>query len=661
MVSMRVLVVTAVVVAGACSGHGSGVNDAGDGAAKDGTSADATDAAIDADEGTGFRIGGTALGARAPARIYVQTTQGRRELWITEDGAFRFAGKFPDATAFTVSTDDGGCSVVNGTGTISGANVTSVEVYCIGVVELASVSFTPSILTISPAFDPRHMMYAGTRPLFMDTADLMAATPVASYPTLATIDVSGQPTTSGVMSSPTPIGSAVVITLSHSTGLVRTYGFFSSPLPRFEAYVKASDPAQGAQFGGGASSTCGSAFNGNGVALSGDTLVVGAPCANAGAGAVYVYRRTNITWAFEAKLQAPAPLTGDQFGASVAIDGNTVVVGAPYQGGAGAAFVFTRAVTTWSQQAVLGASNPDAGDRFGLSVAVAGDSVVVGAPREDSDADTVNGTQTNNAATDAGAAYVLVRSGTTWSQQAYLKAPASDGGDSFGFAVSISADTIVVGAPTEDGASNAAIDSGAGFAFARSGTTWTQQATLRASNAGSGDLFGWAVSVDGAFAAIGAPSEDSAGVESDNSKSSAGAAYVYERAGTSWTQRAYLKSPSPDINDEFGDSVAIDRAHVVVGAPGEAGSTLQIDGAVDNAAAAAGAAFAFRRQTTTWSQLHYIKAPNTDAADRLGRSVAVDGDTFVVGASGEASNATNVGGNQADDSLLQAGAVYVYR
>src|SRR5262249_15516067 len=152
------------------------------------------------------------------------------------------------------------------------------------------------------------------------------------------------------------------------------------------------------------------------------------------------------------------------------------------------------------------ASNSGAGDNFGLSVDVSGDTVVVGAPFEASAATGVNGNQADNSAPNAGAAYVFVRSGGGWSQQAYLKASNTSAGDRFGCYVAISGDTVVVGAPREDSAAtgvngdqgdNTAVEAGAAYVFVRSGTTWSQQAYLKASNTDAGDQFGESVFISG--------------------------------------------------------------------------------------------------------------------------------------------------------------------
>ena len=328
-----------------------------------------------------------------------------------------------------------------------------------------------------------------------------------------------------------------------------------------------------------------------------------------------------------------------------------------------------------AQQAYLKASNTGAGDGFGLSVSVSGDTVVVGAYGESSNATGVNGNQADNSALFAGAAYVFVRSGTTWSQQAYLKASNTGASDQFGYSVAVSGATVVVGALYEDSnaagvngnqTSNSAIESGAVYVFVRNGTTWSQQAYLKASNTGAGDRFGYSVSVSGDTVVVGAVAEDSNatgvnGNQSDNSATDSGAAYVFVRSGTTWSQQAYLKASNTDADDDFGESVSVSGDTVVVGAISEDSNATGVNGnQADNSAAQSGAAYVFVRSGVTWSQQAYLKASNTDADDDFGESVSVSGDTVVVGARNESSNTTGVDGNQADNSASGAGAAYVF-
>jgi hypothetical protein len=216
---------------------------------------------------------------------------------------------------------------------------------------------------------------------------------------------------------------------------------------------------------------------------------------------------------------------------------------------------------------------------------------------------------------------------------------------------------------------------GAAYVFVRSGTTWSQQAYLKASNTDGGDDFGWSVAVSGDTVLVGAEQESSAatgvnGNQADNTAAQAGAAYVFVRSGTTWSQQAYLKASNTDAADNFGMSVAISGDTAVVGAPGEASAATGVDGnQADDSATFAGAAYVFARSGMTWSQQAYLKASNTNADDSFGSlsngyfsgsSVAVSGDTVVVGAGGESSAATGVNGNQADNTASGAGAAYVF-
>ncbi|MCZ7599565.1 MAG: FG-GAP repeat protein [Gammaproteobacteria bacterium] len=316
------------------------------------------------------------------------------------------------------------------------------------------------------------------------------------------------------------------------------------------------------------------------------------------------------------------------------------------------------------------------GDNFGYSVAVSGDTVVVGAGSETAPLPASTATRADNSAGGSGAAYVFVRDGTTWTQQAYLKASNTGANDRFGHSVALSGDTVVVGASQEASAAtgvdanqadNSAGGSGAAYVFVRDGTTWTQQAYLKASNTGAGDQFGFSVAVSGDNVVVGANVEDSAatgvnGNQADNSASFAGAAYVFVRDGTTWTQQAYLKASNTGAGDQFGFSVAVSGHTVVVAAHLEDSDATGVDGnQADNSAGNAGAAYVFIRDGTTWTQQAYLKASNAGANDNFGYSIAVSVDTVVVGARGEDSAATGVNGNQADNNAEESGAAYLFQ
>jgi len=496
-------------------------------------------------------------------------------------------------------------------------------------------------------------------------------------------------------------------------------GFTGVPFA-FQAYLKASNPDASDSFG-------------RNVAIDGDTLIIGAPDedsagvgvnsgleaddSESGSGAVYVFIRTNGVWSLQAYIKASNAETGDAFGSSVAISGDTLVVGAPNEDSSlttviqspasatetatgngafesGSVYVFTRAGTTWSQQAYVKASNAGAADHFGSAVAIHGNTIVVGAPGEDghlltgSTAPPPDNTTTGDGASASGAAYVFTRSGTTWSQQAYIKASNAGANDNFGTHVAISLDTAAVGAtgedsnltgilagsPNEGTTGNAVSNSGSVYVFTRSGTNWTQQAYVKASNTDGGDTFGSSIAINSDTLVVGAPGEGSTGTgvnpgptaEADNTANASGAAYVFTRSGTTWSQQAYVKASNTEVSDAFGTSVSINGTKLVVGAPGENSNlTTVLQGSPSNlatggGAAGAGAVYTFVNQGGGWSQEAYVKAPNSETGDAFGTSLAIDNDTLVIGATGEDSHASGVGGNQADNSLLNAGAVYVF-
>ncbi|MBL9117968.1 MAG: choice-of-anchor D domain-containing protein [Verrucomicrobiaceae bacterium] len=440
---------------------------------------------------------------------------------------------------------------------------------------------------------------------------------------------------------------------------------------------------------------------GTAVAVSGDTVVVGAPLEDSStmginstpnegasdAGAAYVFVRSGGVWTQQAYLKSSQVNMLDYFGRAVAVSGDTVVVGAEGEDSSlpginrtpnevaslsGAVYVFVRSAGVWTQQAYLKSSQVTAGDAFGMSVAASGDTVVVGANAEDSSSTGINSTP-NESANAAGAAYVFVRSGTTWSQQAYLKPAVSpnQGDDSFGYSVAVSGDTVVVGAFMDDSSTTginstpneSATSAGAAYVFVRSGTTWSQEAYLKASQVNGNDNFGNSVAVSGDTVVVGSKGEDSSttGINStpNESASAAGAAYVFVRSGTTWSQQAYLKASQVTASDNFGQSVAVDLNTVVVGAVIEGSSTTGINSTPDEGASGAGAAYVFVRGGTTWTQQAYLKASQVTGSDYFGISVAVSGDTVVVGAMNEDSSTTGINSTPNEDAS-GAGAAYIF-
>lgn len=454
---------------------------------------------------------------------------------------------------------------------------------------------------------------------------------------------------------------------------------------------------------------------GSSIALSrdGTTLAVGAPYEQSKAtgvngdqtddsanmaGAVYVFVRSGTQWVQQAYVKASNTDAGDRFGFSVALDGfgNQLAVGAPnedsngingQQGNSnnigidsGAVYVFKRNGSDWSQEAYLKASKTGQGDAFGYSVSLAsGSYLAVGAIYENSSATGVNGADQNDSAPGSGAAYVFTRTNGdpgTWSQQAYLKASNTGQNYFFGSSVSISGDSSTLAVGSKGEASNASLlSSGAAYVFKRNGTQWAQQAYVKASNAGAADFFGSSVSLDGGgnTLAVGAPGERSnavgiGGNQSNDSFYSAGAVYVFARGGVLnnlWVQKAYVKASNTAEYAQFGTSVALSSLGSVlaVGAIGESGGDAGVNGIQsDHSAAYSGAVYVYTLADSNWSQKTYVKASNTNAADYFGTAVGLsfDGSMLAVGALGEDSNATGVGGSQVDNSTEMAGAAYVY-
>ena len=257
-----------------------------------------------------------------------------------------------------------------------------------------------------------------------------------------------------------------------------------------------------------------------------------------------------------AKLLASDGADGDYFGCSVSIssDGNTVIIGAYGDNDkgseSGSAYIYTRSGSTWTQQSKLLASDGAASDQFGWSVSISsdGNTAIVGAYRDD------------DKGSNSGSAYIYTRSGSTWNQQAKLVPSDGATGDWFGYSVSISGDgnTAIVGAQYDDDKDT---NSGSAYIYTRSGSTWTQQAKLLASDGAYNDYFGWSVSIssDGNTAIVGA--------REDNDYR--GSAYIYTRSGSTWTQQAKLLASDGDTaGDQFGCSVSIsgDGNTAIVGA-----------------------------------------------------------------------------------------------
>ena len=328
---------------------------------------------------------------------------------------------------------------------------------------------------------------------------------------------------------------------------------------------------------------------------------IGEDTSGAGSGAAYVYVRSGSSWSQQQMLKASDAAANGIFGYSVAMssDGTYAVVGARYQNTYGAAYVYIRSGTSWTQQAKLTASNAGAGDAFGWSVDISNDGtyIIVGAKDEDS------------TASSSGSAYVFIRSGTSWSEQQKINGSGAIVNGYFGYSVSISSDGTyaAVGASSDNN-----MDYGAVHVFIRSGTTWSEQQKIVASDQATSDHLGISVSISGAgdYVIAGAWGSETGG-------SNAGAAYIFSRSGTSWSQQQKIQSSDIGANDHFGwsSNISNDGNYVIVGAHYEG-----------TGGGEAGAAYIFNRDGTTWSQVKKLQAADKTTGDYFGNSVYLSTD-----------------------------------
>ena len=358
-------------------------------------------------------------------------------------------------------------------------------------------------------------------------------------------------------------------------------------------------------------------YFGRSVSIDGEYAVVGAHYDDDNgyqSGSAYIFKRGGTAWLQQAKLTASDAYENDYFGWSVSIDGDYAIVGARYDddngSDSGSAYIFKRDGEAWSQQAKLTASDGYSNDNFGISVSIDGEYAVIGAHFDDD-----NGSA-------SGSAYIFKRDGTTWSQQAKLKASDGYSSDWLGYNVSVDGEYAVVGAHGDDDNGSS---SGSAYIFKRDGTTWSQQAKLLASDGAYRDYFGAGVSIDGEYAIAGAWGD------ADNGSNS-GSAYIFKRDGTAWSQQAKLKASDGAYDDLFGDSVSINGEYAIVGAWRDDDNGLN-----------SGSAYIFERDGTAWSQQAKLLASDGYSGDLFGFSVSIDGEYAIVGAWGDDDNGANSG------------------
>lgn len=378
--------------------------------------------------------------------------------------------------------------------------------------------------------------------------------------------------------------------------------------PVFEQKITAGDPGDMDWFG-------------TNIAIDGDTAVVGAYGADLGAlpdeintGAAYVFVRTAGVWAEQQKLIPPtADMEADmRFGYSVGISGDTIVVGAyHYQSVRGVAYVFVRSEGVWSIQQRLEASDPTPSDSFGFATAIDGESIIIGAY--------------HSSGSGSGSAFVFTRSGTFWTQQQQLFSPDPSVLHRFGFAVAISGDTVAIGDHTHP-------PDGAAYVFTRTAGVWSPEQSLAPVDLDA-EGFGWPLALDGDTLAVTDRLGDIETVVD------AGAVYVFTRSGTVWTEAQRLTAHDAGQEAGFGQGVDLQGDTIVAGA-----LLADHDGLID-----AGSAYVFRESGGVWSEATQLMADDAATEDGFGFWVGLDGGTAVIGA------------RLADHSgFTDTGAAYVY-
>lgn len=376
------------------------------------------------------------------------------------------------------------------------------------------------------------------------------------------------------------------------------------------------------------------AFNtfGNAVSISSDgtTLAIGASgyanSSDAGAGSVYIYLRTGGSWALQQKISGES--IGDQFGASLSLSdtGNTLVIGAPYRDtpttNAGAVYIYTRSAGVWTQ--AYRAQSSTSSDLYGTSVSISGDGLIVCAVSFGSTAPRARTYSWN---------------GSVLTFQSALLSSDHALNDSFGISTALSSDgsTLIVGASNEDPGGVA--DAGSAYVFTRSGTTWTEQQKISASDAGSNDFFGTSVAIgnSGDFVVVGAPA----------TTLDAGAAYTFTRAAGVWTQQQKLSGAT---GAQFACAVSCDSAAEVVAVGSKYTSSNR------------GAVMVFVKVAGVWTQRYTLTALTgfSQSGDLLGSSVSVSSDGTYIAAGSPPSDDVSPDNDPGSSLALDAGSVHVF-
>ncbi|WP_428264055.1 cadherin-like beta sandwich domain-containing protein [Haliangium sp.] len=591
---------------------------------------------VDALPTQSYVVHGQAWGVLAPLSLRLEFSGGTEILTVQGDGAFQFGTPLYLNDSYVVTgADEIPCALRGASGVVKDDGAQTLDVVCEGVYleELALSGATAPTLV----FDPGQREYHAEVSLIQHEVSV-TATPL--HPA-STVSVNEEVVTPGAPSTSIPLAlkdNPIELAVTGPGGgryvyeLVVRRGLKVAQV----GYGKASAPDDGDQFG------LTLAFSGDLLAIGAPGEDSNAKGSNGDAtndeatdsGAVYVLRRDATGWKQEAYLKASNADGGDRFGTSVALSGDTLAVGAQQEdsnatgvGGdegnpsdksgedSGAVYVFRRDATGWTQEAYIKASNTGVRDHFGLNLALSGDTLVVGAYGEDSTATGVDGDQAAEGSESSGAVYVFRRDQAGWAQEAYLKASNTGSWDEFGWSVAVSGDVLAVGALSEDSEgdelSNDVENSGAVYVFRRGEAGWAQEAYLKASTPGVNDVFGASVTVAGDVLAVGAAREDG---PTENT----GVVHVFRYGESGWASEGRLMA-SDTKGEQFGWQVALAHDVLAVGARYE-----------DDA----GAVYVFHRDQAGWQLQDRLTASSTGTGGEFG-AVALGDGALAVGAQNE--------------------------
>lgn len=571
------------------------------------------------------------------------------------------------------ANDDGGNGDNSNNGGATG-NVSDEEQATLKTLELSTGMFNTDIA-------PEHTGYTATLSNMTNSIRIRG-----SAWGEGTIRVNGEIVTAGSASA--PIGLAVGLTTvdvvaASANGLVSNS--FTLELTRQSVkpftqtdFIKASNTQEIAKFG-------------NGLFVKGNTMVVGAISEHSGStgsngdqfnsdaeysGAVYIFERENGEWQQQTYLK-PSNTSGTAaFGLALALDNDTLVVGAykessggsgvnPTTNGeldrSGAAYVFVRNNGQWEEQAFIKAEDPQELYQYGFSAAIFGDTMVIGAPGWGLAGPAADGFVVNH----EGAAYIYTRTNGVWSFHSKVTAPFPLGGDRFGQSVIMDEDTIIIGAPGEDSDAQGlngdqdddnAESAGAVYIYQKVADEWTLQTFLKSSNNREFDYFGYKLALEGDLLVV-----TSQGDESNDEPENSGAVYIFSKSA-GWNEVAKIKPNNPTEGLYFGECVAINGNFMVVGSDVEDGRGSGIDPDYhDTQNINSGAAYLFELQNSQWNQVAYLKASNVQETGRFGWTCSMGNDFVVVSAFRENTAGRGINPSQNLFNTSEgSGAVHIY-